>query len=268
MSDTHKLIAIAVMVFIFFAGGIAIGFFKWGFHRETPDYREFLMNTANYLGRLESQNKQLNAELEAFNAAVAAPAKGEDSGEGEVDPVTSHLQAKIATLQQENVALLSALRTDTDLEAINLDLKQQLQAVITARQQLAKENEMLRSADNQSQDLLVEHQDLQGQLESVTKAKAALEQENTELRSTIGQQENLETENQQLSAQMQQCSDVRQNLENRISELQSDINKYNDLLSENLRLKTELDANAKEISYLKSRLEEIRAVAVGEEKLN
>ena len=100
MSDKRKLIAIAVMVFIFFAGGIAIGFFKWGFHRETPDYRDFLMNTANYLGKLESQNKQLSAELEAFNAAVAVSAKGEDSGEGEADPVTSNLRAKIASLQE------------------------------------------------------------------------------------------------------------------------------------------------------------------------
>jgi chromosome segregation ATPase len=268
MSDKYKPIALAVVVFIFFAGGIAIGYFKWGFARETPDYRQFLKNTANYLGKLESQNKRLKSELETITADVAVSANGENSGEGEVDPATSNLQAKIASLHEENVALLSALRTDTDLAAANLELKQQLQAVITGKQQLAKENEALQSAENQSSELVAEHQNLQEQLKSVTEAKAGLEQENSRLQSAISQQENLETENQQLSTQVQECSDERKILEDKMSALQSDISRYQDLAAENLRLQTELDAHTKEINYLKSRLEEIRAMAVGGEKPN
>jgi chromosome segregation ATPase len=268
MSNKYKLIALAVAVFIFFAGGIAIGYFKWGFSSETPDYKEFLKNTANYLGKLESQNKRLKSELENFTADVAVPTDEEISTEGEVDPVTSNLQAKIASLHEENLALLSALRKDTDLAAINLELKEQLQVIIAGKQQLAEENDALRTTDNKSLELVAEHQNLQDQLQSVTNAKAALEQENTKLQSAIGQQENLETENQQLITQVQECSDERKILEDKISELRSDISQYQDLLAENLQLQTELDANTKEISYLKSRLEEIRAMTLGEEKLN
>ena len=110
MADKFKLIAVGVVVIIFFAGGIIAGYYKWGVTRETPDYRDLLEDTAEYIGDLENRNHELTRELESLKGPVESAKEESVEGEADADPVVSKFQAKIADLKAENVICFRYIR--------------------------------------------------------------------------------------------------------------------------------------------------------------
>ena len=71
------------------------------------------------------------------------------AGETDANPLNSDFQAKTASLKAKSEYVLSTQRTDNDLAAQNLKLKELLQVALKTKQTLEKENEELLPAHPQ-----------------------------------------------------------------------------------------------------------------------
>ena len=255
MSDKPRLIALGIVVFIFIVGNIIAGYYKWGASRGTPDHQELQKDTVEDIG---DQKNQAN-EPDAVKELATAPGEKTASVETDLDSVKADIQAQIASLKEENAALLSTKRTDKDFAVENLKLKEQLQAVLKANQTLEKENNELRSAEKKNREFTSGQNELQEQIGTYKK-------EITELRNELRNKQNLENQNHQLSEKVQEYSSSIKNLEKEISELQERTDEYQKIDAENQKLQAKLEASTKEIEALKARLDKIRKMVAVEEK--
>jgi len=259
MSDKTRLITLGVIVFIFIVGNVIAGYYKWGASRETPNRQVQLKDAAEDIGDQKKQKNESTNESDALKGPAAAPVEQTTSGETDAKPVNADIQAQIASLKEENAVLLSRQRTDNDLAAENLKLKEQLQAALQANKTLEKETNALRSTENKNREIATGQSELQEQIVSYKK-------EITSLRNELRNKQNLENQNRQLSEKVQDYSETSIDLEKRISELQDQVDQYQNLVAENQRLQAKLEASTKENEALKARLDKIRKMVAVEEK--
>ena len=212
MSDKTRLITLGVVVFIFIVGNIIAGYYKWGASRETPDRQVHITDTAEDVGAQKKQKNEQTNESDAVKGPAAAPVEKTASVETDLDSVKADIQAQIASLKEENAALLSTKQTDRDLAAENSKLREQLQAVLQSKQTLEKENIELRSAEKKNQKIASGQNELQERVVTYKK-------EITGLHNELRDKQNLDTENQKLKAKLEASNKEIEALKARLDEI-------------------------------------------------
>ena len=261
MANKSKIILFGILVLILFFGGVVAGYYVWGISDgDQPDYPALLEDAAKYVAGLERQKSELETQLESGGTAVPETGDQGSPPEEAVDDRVKSLQIRLESLQEENTALQSAVRSDKTATEKNLELTDRVQALIQAKSTIEEENAKLRTQISQSQDLALENEQLKAQVESLTDTKTRLEEQNAGLQSTGSQNQQLVAKTEELKKQAQICFDQKNELEKENAALQSAGNQNRDLMAENEKLKTTIASNLNEINTLQSRLNEIRAM--------
>ncbi|MGD8468866.1 MAG: hypothetical protein PVI49_10090 [Desulfobacterales bacterium] len=270
MTNKSKIISIGILVLILFCGGVIAGYLLWGIaDGEKRDFPALLREAAQYVARLETRKSELEIQLEAKEQKEAAIGKSktpaeatpsEAPAEGAVDDRIKNLEMQIASLQEENTALQTALSSDKSATEKSLELTDRIQALIAAKNNLEQENSTLRTQIGQSQGLAAENEQLKSQIASLNDVKSRLEKEKADLQSTGGEKNRLIAENRELKMQAQVCANEKAELEQKMAGLQSVNDQNQNLLAENQQLTATIAAQTDEISTLKVRLDEIRAM--------
>ena len=261
MTMKSKLISGAILVLILFVGGVVTGYYRWGIDGdETPDYKDYLRDTVKYIASLEQQNSELEKQLGAAGTAPQPTGEEKQSEEMKGDGGDEILQQKIKSLEEEKAAFEIAMSSDKDLTQKNLEMMDQIQSLIQAKNAVEQENTELHSQIGTDRDLAGENQKLTEQIQTLTSAKADLDQKITELQSGISQDQNLAATNQQLEAQIESCIEGRADLEKENTELQAVLSKNQVLIAENQKLKQTIESQVNEVNVLTSRLAEIRSM--------
>lgn len=261
MAMKSKLITGAILVLILFIGGVVTGYYRWGINGdETPDYKGLLKDTVKYIASLEQQNSELEKQLGSAGASIEPAREEKPPEEIKGNGGDEILQQKIKSLEEEKAAFQIAMSSDKDLTQKNVEMMDQIQSLIQAKNSVEQENAELRSKIGADQDLAVENQKLTEQIQTLSDAKADLGQKISELQSGISQDQNLVTTNQQLEAQIESCIEGRADLEKENTELQAVLSKNQVLIAENQKLNQRVESQVKEINVLKTRLTEIRSM--------
>ncbi|MGD8724617.1 MAG: hypothetical protein PVG00_11835, partial [Desulfobacterales bacterium] len=139
MTNKSKFILIGIMVLILFCGGVIAGYYIWGVaDGEKRDFPAILREAAQYVASLETRQSELETQLAAEGqpapAAVASekPAEGmppEAPAEEAGDERIKNLEMQLASLQEENAALQTALSSDKSSTEKNLELTDRIQAL-------------------------------------------------------------------------------------------------------------------------------------------
>ena len=261
MTNKSKIILFGILVLILFIGGVVTGYYRWGVNGdETPDYKGLLKDTVKYIASLEQQNSELEKQLKTTGAELPPAGEEKPSEEMKSDGGDEILQQKIKSLEEEKAALEIAMSSDKDLNQKNVEMMDQIQSLIQAKNAVEQENAELRSKFEADRDLAVENQKLTEQIQALSAAKSDLDQKITELQSDISQDQNLAATNQQLQAQIESCIEGRADLEKENTELQAVLGKNQVLIDENQKLTQTVESQLNEIKVLKTRLTEIRSM--------
>ena len=271
MTNKNTFIFIGILVLILFCGGVIAGYYIWGVtDGEERDFPALLREAAQHITDLEARQGDLETQLAAAVQATPASdetekpaevAKPETASAEAVDDHTQNLEMQLKSLQEENAALQTALSSDKSATEKNLELTDQIQTLIEAKNTAEQENAALRSQIDQEQNLSAENEQLKSKITLLTDTNSRLEKEKTDLQAAGGENNRLLAEKRELEMQAQVCANEKAELEKKNSALQAANNQNQNLLAENQKLKTTIAANADEINTLKIRLNEIRAMA-------
>lgn len=271
MTSKNTIIFIGVLVLILFCGGVIAGYYIWGVtDGEERDFPALLREAAQHITDLEARQGDLETQL--ATALQATPASGESEKPAEVakeettpaeavDDRTQNLEMQIKSLQEENAALQTALSSDKSATEKNLELTDQIQALIEAKNSTEQENSTLRSQIDQVQNLSAENEQLKSNISLLAETNSRLEKEKADLQKVGGENNRLLAEKREYEMQAQVCANEKAELEKQNAGLQAANNQNQNLMAENQNLKATIAANADEINTLKVRLNEIRAMA-------
>ncbi len=281
MTSKNTIIFIGVLVLILFCGGVIAGYYIWGVtDGEERDFPALLREAAQHITDLEARQGDLETQL--ATALQATPASGDSEKPAEVakvetppaevakeettpaeavDDRTQNLEMQIKSLQEENAALQTALSSDKSATEKNLELTDQIQALIEAKNSTEQENSTLRSQIDQLQNLSAENEQLKSNISLLAETNSRLEKEKADLQKVGGENNRLLAEKREYEMQAQVCANEKAELEKQNAGLQAANNQNQNLMAENQNLKATIAANADEINTLKVRLNEIRAMA-------
>lgn len=125
-NQKYKTNAILIMAVIIFAVGFGLGFYVFGYHKQTSaDYKQCLHQVIDYIDAMEKEQKDLSAKIRALEAERDMLKKGAAPGVAQ----TSSLQARLDSLERENAFLRTSMSQNQALTQENYQLRGRLQSL-------------------------------------------------------------------------------------------------------------------------------------------
>jgi septal ring factor EnvC (AmiA/AmiB activator) len=115
-----KTKAILIMSIIIFAVGFGLGFYVFGYHKQSStDYKENLREVISYIDSLEKERKELSDKLKSLEALREPVKPGVQTG----DTQPPSQQGRLEALERENASLRSNLNQNQVLLQENYELR-------------------------------------------------------------------------------------------------------------------------------------------------
>lgn len=136
IKERKKITSFLVMVVIFLAGGVGLGYYIWGMEKQKkPDYKKYLEKTINYIAKIENDNQTFIKQTKNFQTDISLLKKKVKKGQDRLEVQSKSLQAKIASIQNEldknKVLLQSALNENEKLVLERDQLKARIAELVS-----------------------------------------------------------------------------------------------------------------------------------------